>query len=330
MAGKTSRRIQLGKETAAGTAVAATAIWRGLGTIEDQTQVVFVDEDVGYLSGTDRSYIPRVQAALEMEEIEATFEQLPYILEGGVKLVQTGATDTGGSGKVYTYPFPTTQSRTIRTFTIEGGDEQQAEKMQYSFVESFRLSGRAGEAVKVSATWLGRQVTPTTFTSGLSLAAVENILFANTVLFIDPVTTMGATTKSATLLGFELDAKTGWAPMYTADGNIYFGTAVPGPCDITMTLTFLHNGNSVAEKAAWKALTPRNIRLNITGSALQTAGTFANKTLRIDATGRWEKFDKLGEQDGNDIVTGTFRVKYNETAAHTCTITVVNEVASLP
>ena len=52
MAGvKALRKVQLGLESTKGTAVAATALWRGTGTIEDKREVVFPDEDIGYLSG---------------------------------------------------------------------------------------------------------------------------------------------------------------------------------------------------------------------------------------------------------------------------------------
>ena len=76
---KALRRIQLGKETDPGTAVAATAIWRGTGTIQDNLTTVFPAEDVGILVGTDRNYIPKAEAMLSLAETEATFEQLPYL-----------------------------------------------------------------------------------------------------------------------------------------------------------------------------------------------------------------------------------------------------------
>ncbi len=55
---KALRKIQIGKETTAGTAVAATTIWRGMGTIEDQREIRRIDEDVGVLQRTNRSATP--------------------------------------------------------------------------------------------------------------------------------------------------------------------------------------------------------------------------------------------------------------------------------
>ena len=328
---KSLRKIQLGKETTAGTVIAATAIWRGIGTLEDMTVVTFPVEDVGILSGTDRAYIASEGGKLEMEDVEATFEQLPYIFEASIKAVHTGATDTGGSGKVYVYPMATNAAPTINTYTIEGGDNMGAEVMDYGYVESFKLSGKGGEAVKVSATWMGQAVAPQAFTGALSLVDVEEILFSKGVLYIDTAGgTIGTTTKSNTLMGMELDVPSGWRPIMAADGQIHFtGIKNVGP-EPVLKITFEHDANSIAQKAAWKAGSRQKIRLNFSGSALTTAGTFTYKTLRIDGGGKWEKFDKIAEQDGNDVVTGTFRFRASAAGANPLTIAVVNQVTVLP
>jgi len=93
-------------------------------------------------------------------------------------------------------------------------------------------------------------------------------------------------------------------------------------------VTFEHNSTAVAEKLNWRNQTPRLLRINCDGNALTTAGTFNNKTLRIDLAGKWEKFEKIGESDGNDIINATFRAGYDSTAAKFAEIKVVNETAS--
>ena len=323
---KALRKIQAGKETTAGTAVAATIVWRGTGTLEDQRETIFPDEDIGYLSGVDRAYCPKLLAAFSFDAVPATFEQLPIILSAGVKDVVSGTTDTGGSGKVYTYTFPTTSQNTLRTWTLEGGDDSGAEEMEYSFVESFEISGNGGEAVMMSANWIGRQVSTASFTS-LSVPTVEEVLFGNGKLYIDG-TTIGTTQVTNTLLGFSLNVNTGIVTKFTAEGQKYFSFATQTKPEVLLNVTFEHNASAVTEKATWRAGTARLIRLNITGNALTTAGTFATKLLRVDLAGKWEKFDKIGETNGNDIVTGTFRANYDPTAAKFAEIKVVNQTAS--
>ncbi len=326
------RKIQLFLETAAGTAGAATTIWRGQGTIEDQRQVIFPDEDIGYLSGVDRAYTPNLLAALTMDDTPATFEQLPYLLAAGVENVVSGTTDTGGSGKIYTYTMSTTAAQTLKTYTIEGGDNQEVEEMEYSFVESFNLTGSSSEAVMMGAEWKGRQVTVSGFTTTATLPAVEEILFNKAVLYIDTAGgTIGTTTKSNTLLGFDLAVTTGVVPVFAGDGQLYFSFTKIAEPEVTLGVTFEHDATSAAEKVAWRANTARQVRLKINGSALTTAGSgYTYKTLIVDLAGKWETFDKIDEQDGNDIVTGTLRARYNSTAALFAEFVVVNELSSLP
>jgi hypothetical protein len=326
---KALRRLQLGKEATAGTAIPATAVWRGPASgLEDASEFVMAEEDVGILGGTDRQYNPSLLAKVAMEETEATFEQLPYILEAGIKMVGTGATDTGGSGKVYTYGVPTNALPTIQTFTLEGGDDSAVEEMEYGYVESFKLSGKAGEAWKVSANWVGRQVSTSAFTASLTVPTVEEILFNKTYLYID-ATTIGTTTKSNTLLACDIDCKTGNVYVMTGSGQKYFSHVTNHGADTEMKITFVHDATAVAEKAAWRAGTRRLIRLQSSGSALTTAGTFTYKTLRVDMTGKWLTFDKIGEQDGNDIVTGTFKCRPTSAGVGNTSFTVVNEQATI-
>lgn len=328
---KKLRKVQLGKETTAGTSVAATAIMRVQGaTIEDASEYKFPEEDVGLLVNTDRNYLPFTMAKIAWPDNPATFEQLPYIFEAGIKKVTTGVTDTGGSGKVYKYTFPTTAPNTIQTFTIEGGDNIQEEEVEFAFVQGFKLSGSPKEVINFSADWVGRQITLSTFTTPLSIPTVEEILFQKTKLYIDNAGSIGSTLVSSTLLGFTLDIDTGLREVFTGDGNLYFDrTKNVGPTG-TLEVTFEHNASALAEKAAWRAKTTRAIRLRVEGSALTTAGTYANKTLVIDVCGRWEKFDKLDEQDGNDIVTGTLQIGYSSVQALWGSITVVNTVTAIP
>jgi hypothetical protein len=313
---KALRKIQLGAESTAGTAVAATTIWRGMGTIKDDRETVFVEEDVGYLGGVDRAYQPKYLATLDLESVPATFEQLPYILEMGIEL-ETPTQDGAGTDYIYSYDGPTTAQNTPRTFTIEGGDDQQAEEMEYAHAESFTIEGEAGQAVMMQATLKGRQVVTTSFTGALSLPTVEEILTSKGNLFIDDVSgTIGTTQKTNTLLSFALNWTTGFQPVWTADGQLYFSFVKQVMPEIVLDVTFEHDGTAVAEIANWRAETSRLIRLLFEGSVFGTPGTtYNNKTLIIDLAGRWDNFDKIGEQDGNDIVTGQFRARYNGTAA---------------
>jgi len=328
---KALRKLQFGRESTAGTIVPATTIWRGIGALEDKSEPQFVEEDIGYLSGVDRTYIPFVEGGLSLDSTPMTFEQLPHLLEMGIKTA-TPVQDGTGSGYIYTYDFPTTAAPTIKTYTIEGGDNQQAQVMQYCHAQEFTLEANAKEAWMMSAEIIGRQVANQAFTGSVALPSVEDMLFAKTKLYIDAIGgSWGGTQKSNTLLAASLKYTTGVIPKYTADGNLYFSFIQYTQPEVVLSVTFEHEGTAVAEKANFESQTPRLIRLQIQGSTFAAAGTtYSVKTCLIDLAGKWEKFNALGDQDGNDVIEAEFRARYNSTGAKFGKIVVVPALSALP
>ncbi len=329
---KVLRNIQIGQETVKGTAIAATARWRGIGVIDDQLEMVWPEEHIGSISGKDRSYIPKQFAQLPLDTVEATFEQLPYILAAGVEDITAGIADGAGTNFIYTYNFSTGTVQAIQTYTMEAGDDEQVEEIEYCFVQTFTLSGAAGEALMMEAVMNGRRAQPVALTPSVALPAVEDILFQKGKLFIDPASgTLGATQVSNSLLAMELAVTTGFVPVWTADGDLFFSFEKMSMPEILLTLTLEHDTASVANKVDWRAETSQLVRLLFEGSAFGTPGTvYSVHTLQIDLAGRWERFDPLDEQDGNDIYVGTFRVRENDVASLFADIIVSNEVSALP
>lgn len=400
---KALRRIQFGKESTAGTKVQPTALWRGEGTLKEDVLVVNPTEDIGLAIDTDRAYIPSVGGTLSLESTPATFEQLPYLGEMGIKALATGVADGGGgSGKIYAYPLPTTSKNSINTYSLEAGDDRQVNLTQYMFLESFKLSGKYKEAVMMSGVCKTREAVPnyktattisfdntnsildsgnglgifvagqkvrvrgstsndgiftvsvaaageltvaeTTATeaagasitveqyfTSIAVPTVEEILFNKGKLYIDAVSgTIGTTQKSDTFLSFDLDFNSGWKGQPTGSGRLDFSFAKYTKANWTLQVTFEHDGSAVAEKIAWRAKTPRLIRIKVEGSALTTAGSvYTYKTLIIDVPGIWTDFTALENDDGNDTVTGTLKGGYDVTAALGGQIIVVNQLASL-
>ncbi|MCP4353212.1 MAG: hypothetical protein GY795_47785, partial [Desulfobacterales bacterium] len=201
------RKIQMGKEGAgtAGTAVAATTIWRGMGLLNNDLEVKHVDEDIGIALSTTRAYIPKLAASIAFDPVEATFQQLPYIFEAGVA-TEVATQDGAGTDYIYAYAMPTSAMNALTTYTLEGGDNVEAQEVEYCFVESFKLSGNAQEGVMMEANWVGRQVSDTTFTAALTVPALtagDHIVMGGSNLYIDAVGgTIGTTEISNTLLSF--------------------------------------------------------------------------------------------------------------------------------
>jgi hypothetical protein len=337
---KELRKIQWGLEGTAGTATAATAIWRGPATsMVDALEVVESEEQIGIIGGADRTHIPKVGATLTVPETEATFEQLPYpfaMLYGGAT---TGVADgSGSSGYKYLTTIPTTAKPTAKTYTVETGDDFEAEEMEHAVAVSVTVSGVAGEAVKVTFDLIGRRATRVSFTGAISLPTVEDILASSGALYLDAIGgTIGTTAVSNQLLSFSITFEAMWVPKHTVDGQLYFTFLSFANKRITGELTFEHDtitSGSGGGKADWRAQTAKLMRLQFTGSSYATAGsgtTFtAKKGLRIDLPIKWLTWSEIGDQDGNDTITATFVSKYNATAGNAGSVLITNELAALP
>jgi hypothetical protein len=332
---KALRRLQIGQEaTAGGSTDAASTIWRGMGVLTDLRETTFPEEDIGILGGTTRSYVAMAGGEISLEG-DATFEQLPYIFNAG--LYKTTATTDSGSGYVYVWTAQNAstdpiESTDLQTLMIEGGDNNEVEVMRFGFVREFNVSGNAAEVLAVNATLQGREIVGgQSYTAGLSIPEVESVLFSKGKLYIDPSSdTVGTTQVSNTMIAADLSMVTGWQAVMTADGRIDFSFIKRIADEITLSITYEHNGSATAEKAAWRNQTERAIRLIFEGKALTSAGTYTYKTLIIDLWGKYSSFDALSDQDGNDIVVANFRAAYSPTAANKAQFTIVNELATLP
>lgn len=325
-------KVQLGLEVTAGTQVDATRVWRGPAAMPtDARELTFPAEAVGIIGGMTRTNVPRLQADFAFPATEATFEQLPYILCAGVDDVTAGTVDTDGSGYVYTYNFPTTASNTIASLSLEAGDDQRVDLVEYGFCRSFSLSGAAGEAMMMSSEWTGRQLTDGEFTTvGVTIPEVDEINIAKVTLYIDDVDgTIGTTPVSDAMRNFTFNYNTGWVARYTTHGELYFSVPRFGTDEGTLQVTFDHDTDAEAEIGKYRAETPRLIRLKAEGPALTTAGTYTYKTLIIDLAGMWESLGEFGEDDGVNTIGGTFRMKYDPTAAIKGSMVVVNELENL-
>ena len=326
----TQRKIQIGAESTAGTAVAATTIWRGpAAQIDPGLDVRRPEENVGLLVDTERNYIPSIMAMLDIPECEATFEQMPYLFEGSIKKIGTGAADGTGTGKIYAYSYDETGGQTLQTYTIEAGDNNQAHEMEYSFPTEWSLKWAARDGLRMSSKWSGKQRTSTTFTGSLSLPTVEEIL-APKIYIDDAGGTIGTTQLTGTLVGYELKCSTGLVPVFTGEGVKTFTAVKQTKPSITLRLTYEHDANATTEYGKMAAMTTRLVRILHEGSAVtKGTGAYSYKTARFDMAGRYVSFSPYEDQDGDNQITVELQAGYNVAADLFFSATVVNLLAAL-
>lgn len=328
---KKLRVTQIGREATAGTAVAATEIWRGESQIvEDARTRVFATEDIGTLNQQSRFYDAAYLGQMNMPSTPATFEQLVHIFEAGI---DTMAAVQDGTGPYVYGPYVLNASANApKTYTIEGGDNSDVLEMEYSFVTEFVLSGRVDEAVMLDgAAWTGRQATDTTFTS-LSTISVEEILFNKCTFYLnDCEDGAGTDVESGSLLAFRLTVRTGWQATRGANGELYFNSIKCIGGEHELELTFEHDALAAGERANMRDGAAQVARLDFEGSAIAGGTTWDGKALRIDSCGVWmpESFRTLSDENGDNIVTGTLKGSYSTTNSMGLALTITNARASV-
>ena len=326
------RRIQFTDETTAGTAVATTtAIWRGTGLLTDARVIKDVPEDLGSLQKQNRKYQPQVGATIKLDKTPATFEQLPYIFAMGIDDdANTGTVDgTGGSDYIYTATLPTTSTNTPKSFTFEVGDNVRADEAAYVFCSEFTLSGAKNDAVMMEATLMGRQATDCEFSATITTPTVEEILFNKGALYLH-TSTFGSGQITGSFIGFTLNVKTGFQPVFTGDGNVYFYTVKQVAPVVTGTLVLEHDDNGEDELNHARSEDTRFMRLTFQGSAQTTAGSgsaWSYKTLQVDLGIVYTAVPTMEEQEGDNVITLPFEM-VNVTSGGV--LTCVNELSALP
>ena len=330
---KELRSIRLKKEAVPGTRVAPRYLWRGNGDmLEDQREVVNVEEQIGIFGGSDRTYISKLAGALSLAETEMTFEQaMDLFYMAGLGTTSTapyqgtiigGGTFTSG---VFELVVPTQQTFPVASYTVEAGDNVEAEVMPYALATSVGITGAGGEPLMISADLTGRYVDRTntsgSFSAEGTIISVETILASNgTVWMMDLPTGQGTGQVAAgNVLAFELTMEPRWTWKYPVDsGTIYPYTAVFTGIDISGQLTFEHQisgtqgAAGTGQKLKWRNQTPQMLQMRFAGGTI-TNGTndLSNKAFEFVLPIKFESFDPLDDMDGNNIYTASFFSKYN-------------------
>lgn len=325
--------LQLGKETTAGTAVAATrqlypdgtGIWNldrmrtrhpsaNRGTRSNQTHVTQqgVRLDIPFRTAPD--------VGVAYDELIYPFSQL----DGGV--TGTGAT----ADKTWAFTPSQTGANAQESFTIEFGDDIQNYEAAYCQASDFTLSFGVDDLTQLEMNWFGRQSTKSTKTAVAANNAVKIPGHLWTIKFATAQSGLaGASVSANFLVGASLNVQTGLVRRKYNDGNAYFGQTVEAlPIGGTLDLKVESTALAVSEfydKAA--ADTIDFIRLKATGPVL--GGAFYDA--QIDLCVSYDDPQVIGEEsDGVNLYNVHAELMYDSTWGTSLAPTVVNSLAAIP
>lgn len=332
------RKVQLGKESTAGTPVATTLIWRG-SAIRPRNENTRhrANENVGLSVATMRQYVSRKFASIDFPTTEMTAEMLSVLFDSGIRKASP-VQDGPGSGYVRTWATPVDAATLpavtdLQTRTIQGGANLLVERVPYCFATEFELAGKVEEAWMFNSKWVGRESTSTTFTAGLSTIPVSEFMFNNTKVYLDAATggTIGTTLLDGVLIDASIKQTTGWGPRFAANGQLTFVEAEFTAPKTTISMTLLMKAQTISKKVEWDANTPYLLRFLNEGRSLTTAGTFSKVSAIFDFAGLFTNWDdSSANAEGAYVVKATFDCGYDTMANVYANYKTVCELSVLP
>ena len=325
-------KVQSGKETTPGTAVAATAKW--VGDLTPSPSPEWAELQRPSLVGAFDAV--RIKDSWEADyKGPLTFEApLLHLLSagvrGGVTPTQPDATNHP-SVRLWTFTPTATTSGQHQTLTLEFGDDVRVWRATYCLVSELGISGKAGERLELSASLFGRSQVelPAGFTPGLPEVPANIATMANTKLYVDAATgSYGTTEVPGVIVSMEVSLNTGLAPVWAA-GSLDFAVHSEQRRELTITLRGLFNNVWAAEWAQFAQGARRKLRLHIEGPAI--SGPY-KRFVQIDVFGRWREVGALPPEaeEGMTVMELTFKSEYDPALGADFVIRVQNDIASLP
>lgn len=324
-------RINFGKETVKGTAVARTRRFYGVAAgnldIGDQWND-HEQENRGQRTRANAKppTLLREMPAFKIQDSDGIgYDDLVLPFSVGLKGGQTGA--GGAADKTWTFTPSETTTNSYESMSVDVGDDVQNYILDYGQLSRWQLSTTFGEKTHFEGDLFAQQVT-----KGAASAPAENTAIVIpsdlwTVKFAATVAGLtGASVQAGYLRTWSFEYLNGQKPRWYQDGNTFFGQSVE--TDIAGTLTMEVESTALAvsefvDKA--RAGTLDCVRLRATGPVL--GGTFYSLTLDIPVY--WKEPKPLASvDDGVNLYTITGKKAYDGTNSFSTVL--VNTLAAIP
>lgn len=306
--------VQIGKETTAGTSVAAT---RKLYTREPVLTRERAPRPHRFATGTRdnvRAFTlgPEVVGgslamAMSADEI---IELLLLSIQGAVTPTQP---DSVGNPTVYLWTFK--PGNTLDSATVEWDDGARPWEAAGVRVNSLTIEGNVREENVISAELFGTALVQAALTGALAERVPTFLEGYEVKLYIDSFGgTPGTTEVPGTLINWSVSLNNNLTRKYTAS-NTQAASAIPiGELGVEATLTF------EAEKAAaltefnnWNAATRRLVRLEF-GQNATISGTY-KRFVTVDIPGAWGAVNLGGADEGTRVYELSYQYVYDSTLA---------------
>ena len=323
-------KIQYGKETTRGTAVAATKIRAAIAPrITSDTKPEFVQEQFDIRMASRRVAIYERLYMNTLSTPNAGFQQLLLPFSTGLKGATGSETTPSQSDYLYTFTPGLTVAagdNDPHAFTLQIGDDQQGWRVPYCMTDRITLKGKVSQdggsaPVSLEQGVFGRFIEEQAFTGSLSLENVTDMNAKLAQLYVDTSWAgVGGTELSDALDEFTIEILTGVHPVFRGASTNYFNKHREGIIDYTASFV-VDTATRDELMSSQQAGDLQVVRFTITGP---TIGSGTPHKLTLDMGGRWEDVIARDNSDrGDNLATIALRGTYDPTGAKglICTVT---------
>lgn len=326
--------LQMGKESTAGTSVAATKIWypNGTGNLDIDPMQALHRGNRG--TRTSLAYATAKGIAVKIPyqsnpDWGVAWDELPHIF-GQICAIGTA---TGASAdKTWTVaPSQTGANAAGSAYTIEVFDDTQEFEVEYCQATGFTLSASADAMTTVSVDWQGRQSSKSTKTTLTPISPVRIPGYLWKPTFFTTIAGLGTAANYTGLEDWEVAIDTGLRPQFYQDGNPYFSEFVQSE-EFSGQVTLHVTSTSTAISQFYDKWNPGGsptmdfFQLKATGPTL--GGSNYSATMQMPLIYTSVK-PIAAENDGVNLYEIQAEIAYDATATQSFSGTVVCSIATI-
>lgn len=322
-----SEVIQIGVETTAGTAVAATKRLQAL-TVELDTSAEF---DTFAPSGNffDTIAVPRQEWASGSLSGYPTYTEMAYVFSNafGAGVVTTPA--SASTARKWTWDVSSTVAWTPKTWTIERGiSGDTAEKAAYAVMSGLNLTFSRTAAPEIGGDLFARRLDySASLSTGATTLSNVPILATQVDVYADAASGSIGTTKltRAFNAGFSLSGL--FNPIWPINSALNsFGTHVIAKPDATATLQLGNDSVGRDYVDLFRGGTTKFVRIQAVGGEIETGH---NYTLTIDLAVKVTSAPSRSDVDGLSTLDWSFNVVHDSGWTRAMKVELITDIASL-
>lgn len=299
--------VQIGVETVPGTPVAANKI---LNSVDIDPELHF---DIQKFQPTGQKFSSIVVPGKEWAEANlkgvVSYSEIIYILSG--LLTSTTAVQQGGTTAYLWAHKPLGRSAdTVKTFTIEQGDANRAQKFAYAvFSEAAFTFNRASTAMEGKI--FGQALSDNIALTGSPTAVEEKPVIPNQVdVWVDPLAVNIGTTKLLRVLETKINVTNRFGPIWVLNSALgSFAAHVELDPNVTLEMQVEADAQGMALLSTLRAGSTHYIRVKCTSPDL--AGTAIPYSLTFDLAAKVSGVSPYSDQDGVYAITWTNEAVYD-------------------